>query len=130
MVARSGEEDVAVADHQVKELEEGETYKKAPFRVAQNMLKGLEGDGTVYQFLMVPEHETKSDEEFQALCERTWFYFGDHERKIQGRMTILRDYLPEIRAHLEKDRRKFKPLVYEPFIITTKFCPFILIQFC
>ena len=99
---------------EVKELEEGETYKKAPFHVAQNMLKGLEGDGTVYQFLMVPEHETKTDEEFQALCERTWFYYGDHERKIQGRMTILRDYLPEIRAHLEKDRRKFKPLVYEP----------------
>lgn len=103
-----------VALNEVKELEEGETYKKAPFHVAQNMLKGLEGDGTVYQLLMVPEHQAKSDEEFQALCERTWFYHGDHERKIQGRMTILRDYLPEIRAHLEKDRRKFKPLVYEP----------------
>ena len=28
----------------VKELAEGETYKKAPIHVAQNMLKGLEGD--------------------------------------------------------------------------------------
>ncbi len=29
-------------------------------------------------------------------------------------MTILRDYLPEIREHLVKNRRKFKPLVYKP----------------
>ncbi len=48
------------------------------------------------------------------MCERTWFYFGDHEREIQGRMTILRDYMPEIRDNLEKNRRKFKPLVYQP----------------
>ena len=47
------------------------------------------------------------------MCERIWFYFGDHKRDIQGRMTILRDYLPEIRDNLEKNRRKFKPLVYQ-----------------
>ncbi|MFT5469550.1 MAG: hypothetical protein ACI8UO_004671 [Verrucomicrobiales bacterium] len=99
----------------VEELAEGETYKKAPFHVAQNMLKGLEGDSTVYQFLLVPEHEQKSDEEFRKLCEHTWFYFGDHERKIQGRMTILRDYMPEIRELVIKDQRKrIKPLVFKP----------------
>ncbi|MEX2216923.1 MAG: DUF1588 domain-containing protein [Phycisphaeraceae bacterium] len=97
-----------------EKLKEGETYKKAPFHVAQNMLKGLEGDGTVYQFLLNPEHEKKTDEAFRNLCERTWFYFGDHERTIQGRMTILRDYLPEIRELIAKDRPKFKPLVYKP----------------
>ena len=99
---------------EVKELAEGETYKKAPFHVARNMLKSLEGDTTVHQFLLDDETAKKTDESFRALCERTWFYFGDHERKIQGRMTILRDYLPEIREQLEKDRRKFKPLVYKP----------------
>ena len=99
---------------EVKPLAEGETYKKAPFHVAQNMLKGLEGDETVYQALMDPAHADKSDREIRELCERTWFYYGDHERKIQGRMTILRDYLPEIRENLEKIRRKYKPLVYEP----------------
>ena len=104
----------AVKLKEVKELEEGETYKKAPIHVARNMLKGLEAETTVFQFLLVPEHAEKSNEEFQKLCERTWFYFGDHERKIQGRMTLLRDYLPEFREQLEKDRRKIKPIVYKP----------------
>jgi len=98
----------------VKALAEGEKYKKAPFHVAQNMLKGLEGDSTVYQSLLDPQHEKKSDEEFRKLCELTWFYFGDHERKIQGRMTILRDYMPELREQLVKDNgRKIKPIVYK-----------------
>jgi hypothetical protein len=105
---------VPVTLKEVEALAEGETYKKAPFHVAQNMLKGLQGEDTVYQALLSPEHENKSDAEFRELCERTWFYFGDHEREIQGRVTILRDYLPDIRANLEKNRRKFKPLVYQP----------------
>ena len=99
---------------EVKPLEEGETYKKAPIHVAQNMLASLGGADTVYQSLMVPEHAKKSDDEFRDMCERVWFYFGDHERKIQGRMTLLRDYLPDYRAQLEKTRRKIKPLVYKP----------------
>jgi hypothetical protein len=99
---------------EIKALDEGETYKKAPFHVAQNMLKGLEGEDTVYQALLNPEHKNISDEAFRKLCERIWFYFGDHERKIQGRMTILRDYMPDIRANLAKNSRKFKRLVYEP----------------
>ncbi len=98
----------------IKTLEKGEKYKKAPFHVAQNMLKGLEGEKVVYQSLLNPEYENKSDEEIRALCERIWFYFGDHERKIQGRMTILRDYMPDIRKNLVKNRRKFKLLVYKP----------------
>ena len=37
---------------EVEKLKEGETYKKAPFHVASNMLKGLEaGEETVYQAL-------------------------------------------------------------------------------
>ena len=98
----------------VKKLAKGEVYKKAPFTVARNLLKALEGENTVYQFLLLPQYESKTDTEFRELCERTWFYFGDHERKIQGRMTILRDYMPEFRAHVIKDRRKIKPLIYKP----------------
>jgi hypothetical protein len=94
-------------------LAEGEKYKKAPTHVALNMIKSLGGDNTVYQFLLDPRHEKTSDEEFRELCEKTWFYFGDHERKIQGRMTILRDYMPELREQATKDRR-IKPLVYKP----------------
>ena len=105
---------VPVTLKEVKSLAEGETYKKAPTHVAFNMLKSLKGEDTVYQGLLNPEHENKTDEEFRQMCERTWFYFGDHKRDIQGRMTILRDYMPEIRENLEKNRRKFKPLVYKP----------------
>lgn len=105
---------IPVTLNELESLEEGETYKKAPTHVALKMLTSLEGDDTVYQALLNPEHENKTDDEFRKLCERTWFYFGDHERDIQGRMTILRDYMPEIRENLEKNRRKFKPLVYKP----------------
>ncbi len=98
----------------IETLTKGETYKKAPFHVAQNMLKELAGDNTVFQFLMDPQHQSKSDEDFRKLCEHTWFYFGDHERKIQGRMTILRDYMPELRELVAKDRNKIKPVVYKP----------------
>lgn len=93
----------------------GETYKKAPFHVAQNMLKSLEGENTVFQFLMDPEHEKKSDDEFRKLCERTWFFYGDYERTVQGRMTILRDYLPDLRALVKTDQgRRIKPVAYKP----------------
>ncbi len=105
---------VPVALNEVKALEAGETYKKAPAHVALKLLENLAGEDTVYQVLLNPEHENKSDEDVRELCERTWFYHGDHERDIQGRMTILRDYLPEIRANLEKNRRKFKLRDYQP----------------
>ena len=103
---------------EIKPLEvlgEGEKYKKAPTHVALNMMKDLGGDSTIYQFLLDPQYEKKSDEELRNMCEKTWFYFGDHERKIQGRMTILRDYMPELREQVIKDNgRRIKPLVYKP----------------
>ncbi len=89
-------------------------YKKAPTHVALNMLKDLQGDTAVYQFLLMPEHAKKPDDEFRVFCEKTWFYWGDHERKIQGRMTILRDYMPELREHVLKNGGKIKPLTYKP----------------
>lgn len=105
---------VPVTLKEVETLGEGETYKKAPTQVALNMLKSLNGEETVVQSLLNPEHESKSDDEFRQLCEHIWFYRGDFERDIQGRLTILRDYMPEIREHVKKNSRKFKPLVYAP----------------
>ena len=64
--------------------------------------------------MLDPQIAKKSDEDFRKLCERTWFYNGDHERKIQGRMAILRDYMPELRELVKTDQRKIKPLVHVP----------------
>ena len=83
--------------NEVKKLADGETSKKAPIHVAQNLLKDLEGDTLVFELLGAPESRKKSDEELRELCERTWFYFGDDPRTIQGRMTILRDYFSDFR---------------------------------
>lgn len=105
---------VPVQLKEVKQLAKGETYKKAPFHVARNMLKNLQGEQLVFQSLLRQELATKPDEHFTNFCEQTWFYFGDHKRDIQGRITILRDYLPELRQHLEQSRKKFKKLVYQP----------------
>jgi len=99
----------------IEKLAKGEKYKKAPTHVAMGMMKKLEGDGTIHQLLLDRNLEKKPDEELRDLCERIWFYFGDHERKIQGRMTILRDYMPELREQVIKDNgRKIKALVYKP----------------
>jgi hypothetical protein len=100
---------------EVKKLDEGEKYKKAPVHVALGMMSKLEGAGVIHQLLLDPKDEKKSDKELREMCERAWFYFGDHERKIQGRMTILRDYMPELREQVIKDNgRKIKQLVYKP----------------
>ncbi len=97
-----------------KPLAKGEKYKKAPIHVAQNMLKDLDGEPLVYRLLLDPDTASLSDDAFRELCERTWFYFGDHERTIQGRMTLLRDYLPEFRDHVAKNSGKVKPLECKP----------------
>lgn len=97
-----------------KPLAKGEKYKKAPIHVAQNSLKDLDGEPLVYRLLLDPETASVSDDAFRERCERTWFFFGDHERTIQGRMTILRDYLPELRDHVAKNSGKIKPLEPKP----------------
>ena len=105
---------VPVALNQAKELEEGETYKKAPIHVAQNTLKKLGGEDALFQTLLNPELKDLSDLEIRTRCERQWFYNGDHERKIQGRVTMLRDYLPEVRERLAKNGTKIKLRIYKP----------------
>jgi len=105
---------VPVALKQPKALEEGETYKKAPIHVAQNTLKKLGGEDALFQTLLNPELKDLSDLEIRNHCERQWFYNGDHERKIQGRVTMLRDYLTEVRERLAKNGTKIKLRVYKP----------------
>ena len=95
-------------------LADGEKYKKAPTQVAVNMLKKLGGDALVYHTLTDPEYAHLSDDEFRDFCERIWFYRGDHERTIQSRMALLRDYVPEFREIAGEAGRKIKRIVYEP----------------
>ena len=97
-----------------EKLKDGEVYKKAPTHVAVNTLENLGAKEFVLQLLAHPEHQKKTDEAIRDLCERTWFHYGVHERTIQGRATILRDYLPELRELAEKEKGKFKPLVFKP----------------
>lgn len=98
----------------LKPLEEGEGYKKAPMNVSTNMLKKLEADRLVYHTLSDPDYAYLSDEEFREFCERIWFYRGDHERTIQSRMALLREYVPEFREIAEKSGSKIKRLEYKP----------------
>ena len=106
---------VPVQLNPVKELAEGETYKKLPRPVAGNILSKQGGADTFYQLVGSPEHEKKSDDEIQELCERIWFYNGDHERVIQGRLAILREYIADFREHLdEKTRKRYTPPEFKP----------------
>ncbi len=105
---------VPVVLNEAKELEEGETYKKAPIHVALNTLKKLGGEDALYQTLLNPELKGLNDLEVRNRCERQWFYNGDHERTIQGRITMLRDYLPEVRERLAKNGTKIKLREYKP----------------
>lgn len=92
---------------------EGKPLKKLPLPVATKSLDAMGGSEVLHRILLNPEHSGKSDSEIKTLCEKTWFYHGDHELKIQGRMAILRDYLPEIREDL-KTNTKIKARPYKP----------------
>ena len=82
-------------------LKEGEKYKRAPMNVSTNMLKKLEAAHLVYSTLSDPELSKMSDDEFREYCERIWFYHGHHERTIQARMALLREYVPDFREIVE-----------------------------
>jgi hypothetical protein len=96
------------------ELAEGEQYKRAPMNVSTNMLKSLGADRLVYHTLSDPAYAHLSDDGFREYCERIWFYRGDHERTIQSRMALLREYVPDFREIAETNGGKIKRIVYEP----------------
>ncbi|MGC6564368.1 MAG: DUF1588 domain-containing protein [Akkermansiaceae bacterium] len=95
-------------------LKDGEKYKRAPMNVSTNMLKKLEADQLVYHTLADPDYAHLSDDEFREFCERIWFFRGHHERTIQSRMALLREYVPDFREIAEKNGKKYKKIVYAP----------------
>lgn len=96
-------------------LKEGEKYKKAPMNVTGKMLERLGAAPLVYNTLADPELSKMSDDEFREYCERVWFYRGDHERTIQSRMALLREYIPEFREIAdEQTKKRHRPVAYKP----------------
>ncbi len=96
------------------ELKEGEKYKKAPAVISAKVLDRLEGSRLVFGTLADPELSGMSDDQFREYCERIWFYRGDHERTIQTRMAILREYVPEFRGLAAERTKNSKPTEYKP----------------
>jgi hypothetical protein len=96
------------------ELKEGEKYKKAPMNVSTNMLENLGAAPLVYHTLTDPELSKMSDDEFRQYCERVWFNRGDHERTIQSRMALLREYVPDFREIAESQLKRHKKIDYKP----------------
>ncbi len=82
--------------------------------VSTNMLEKLGAAPLVYHTLTDPELSKMSDDEFRAYCERVWFYRGDHERTIQSRMAILREYVPDFRGIAREQLRRHKKIEYKP----------------
>jgi len=105
---------VPVVLQPLPELKEGEKYKKAPMGVSTNMLEKLGAAPLVYHTLTDPELGKMSDDEFRAYCERVWFYRGDHERTIQSRMAILREYVSDFRGIAQDQLRRHKKIDYAP----------------
>ncbi len=96
------------------ELKAGETYKKAPIHVSMNMLENLGAAPLVYHTLTDPKLAQMSDDEFRKYCERVWFNRGDHERTIQSRMALLREYVPDFRQNAEAQLKRHKKIDYKP----------------
>jgi hypothetical protein len=105
---------VPVVLQPLPELKEGEKYKKAPMNVSTNMLEKLGAAPLVYHTLTDPKLAQMSDDEFRGYCERVWFYRGDHERTIQSRMALLREYVPDFREIAESQLRRHKKIDYIP----------------
>lgn len=105
---------VPVVLQPLPELKEGEIYKKAPMNVSTGMLEKLGAAPLVYHSLTDPELGKMSDEEFRAYCERFWFYRGDHERTIQSRMALLREYVPDFRGIAQDQLKRHKKIDYKP----------------
>ena len=96
------------------ELKEGEKYKKAPIHVSMGMLENLGAAPLVYHTLTDPKLSQMSDDEFRSYCERIWFHRGDHERTIQSRMALLREYVPDFRGIAQDQLKRHKKIEYKP----------------
>lgn len=105
---------VPVVLQPLPELKEGEEYKKAPMNVSTRMLERLGAAPLVYHTLTDPRFAQMSDDEIREYCERVWFHRGDHERTIQSRMALLREYVPDFREIAEAQLKRHKRIDYKP----------------
>jgi hypothetical protein len=105
---------VPVVLQPLPELKEGEKYKKAPIHVSTGMLEKLGAAPLVYHTLTDPEFGKLSDDELREHFERVWFNRGDHERTIQSRMAILREYVSDFRGIAQDQLRRHKKIDYAP----------------
>ena len=93
--------------------EETKKDKPLPIAVAQGQLTKAGGWNVLVQVVLDPSNAKKTDQEIAELCERVWFYHGDFELDIQGRLALLRDYVSEFRVRIANDKRA-KRDVYKP----------------
>ena len=87
--------------------------KRLPVPVARGTLSKSGGWDTFQQAMLDPANEGKSDQAMIEICERTWFYYGDYELDIQGRVALLQDYITDFRELIANDKRA-KRIEYKP----------------
>lgn len=97
--------------------EETKKDKRLPVQVARGYLDKAGGLDTFVQIVLDPANKNKSDEEIINLCEQKWYFYGDFERDIQGRVALLREYIADFRPGVAKER-KFKRDIYKPLVDT------------
>jgi mono/diheme cytochrome c family protein len=87
--------------------------KRLPVSVASNTLAKSGGWDNFEQLVLDPANKDKSDQELIDLCERVWFFYGDYELDIQGRVAILKDYISDFREVIANNKRA-KRIEYKP----------------
>ncbi len=90
-----------------------ESIKKAAFHAAN---PGIQEMILIFHTMQNVQAAKQSDEDLIEQCEREWFNFGDDPRRIESRVTFLRQYLPEFRQQIETHRyeQKYKQKPYQP----------------
>lgn len=103
-------------DVQVGDATADSDVKKAPFHAAN---PGRDELLIIFNSMRKHEKQGQTDQQLIALCEKDWFYFGHHERKIAARVTFLNNYMQEWRQQIEQHRyaEKNRPVEYrEPSV--------------
>ncbi len=85
--------------------------KKAPFHAAN---PGQAELAIIFRSMRKHDVRGQNDETLIEKCERDWFYMGHNERKIQARVTFLKNYMPEWRGVIKQHRydQRHKPVTY------------------
>lgn len=91
--------------------ESGKPIKKAPFHAAN---PGAQELVLIFRSMRKLKTENETDEELIQKCEKEWFFYGHNPRKIQARVTFLKNYMEQWRTQIVQHRyeQKHKPHVY------------------